>query len=222
MLTLKGITRTYRQRGIVLDNLNLEVSEGDTVAITGPSGSGKTTLLNLIGLLDHPDSGEILFRNKSIIHYNPDEASDYRNRNIGFVFQQHLLMPQFTIEENIMLPLYAGKLNRSEIIERAENATVLMEKTGIAGLASSFPSQVSGGEAQRAALVRALVNSPSLLLADEPTGSLDEKNAVILGDLLSAINNESGITIILVTHSPVIAAKMKKSCRIEEGRLTDK
>jgi ABC-type lipoprotein export system ATPase subunit len=219
MLSIKNITRSYTQRGVVLDNLSLEIAEGEAIAVTGPSGSGKTTLLNLIGLLDQPEKGEIIFRGEPLSKYSTDEASDYRNRNIGFVFQQHLLMPYLTIEENVKLPLYAGKLSQAEFSERCSDAEILMKKTGILPLASRFPSQVSGGEAQRAALVRALVNKPSLLLADEPTGSLDEKNAMVLGDLLMDLNSATGVTIILVTHSQAIASKLKRVFSLDNGKL---
>ena len=219
MLIIKGITKSFIQRGVVLDKLDLTVKEGDSISVTGPSGSGKTTLMNIIGLLDKPDSGEVLFLEKSILGFSPDESALYRNRNIGFVFQDHLLLPHLTVRENIMLPLFAGRISEDEYEEKKEYAGRLMEKTGIIGLSGKYPYQISGGEAQRVTLVRALINKPSLLLADEPTGSLDAKNAGLLGELLTMLNDETGTAMIVATHSAELAAKMKLHLRLENGRL---
>lgn len=219
MLVVKGITKSFIQRGIVLDKLDLSVKEGDSIAVTGSSGSGKTTLMNIIGLLDKPDSGDLSFRGKSILAFTPDESALYRNRNIGFIFQDHLLLPHLTVEENIMLPLFAARISENEYKEKRKYADLLMEETGITGLSGKYPFQISGGEAQRVTLVRALINKPSLLLADEPTGSLDAKNADLLGELLTSLNNETGTAMIVATHSSDLAAKMKVHLRLENGRL---
>jgi len=219
MLSLKNISKSFIQRGLVLNNLCLEVNVRDSIAIMGPSGSGKTTLMNIIGLLDKPDSGEITFRGSSIAEFTDDESAQYRNRNIGFVFQDHLLLPHLTVSENIHLPLLASKYSSGELILMEKYVKKLMEKTGISDLADKYPFLISGGEAQRVALVRALVNNPSVLLADEPTGSLDAKNAEILGDLLLEMNREFGITILLATHSSDLAKKMSITLRLEEGKL---
>ena len=219
MLKLVNISKGYIQRGIVLDNLNLEVKEGDSIAVTGPSGSGKTTLMNIIGSLDHPDSGDVIFRGKSITTLNSDESADYRNRNIGFVFQDHLLLPHLTVKENIILPLLASALSGEEYKVREENAVKLMDRIGIAGLKDKYPFQISGGEAQRVTLVRALINNPSLLIADEPTGSLDATNAGILGKLLKELNDELGITLFVVTHSSDLASMMKIHLKFKDGKL---
>jgi ABC-type lipoprotein export system ATPase subunit len=219
MLYLKDITKSYLQRGMVLNNLSLDVVKGDTIAITGPSGSGKTTLMNLIGGLDRPDSGEIMFENSSILAYSPDEAAGYRNRNIGFVFQDHLLLPHLTVAENIRLPLLASSLRGTETEEKEMYITELLEKTGISELVGKYPFQISGGEAQRVTLVRALVNKPSLLLADEPTGSLDSANALLMGDLLLQMNRSYGLTILLVTHSNDLAARMSTRFILKNGKL---
>lgn len=219
MLRIEGITKSFSQRGLVLDKLDLAVKEGDSIAVTGPSGSGKTTLMNIIGLLDKPDEGDLLFRGKSILAFTPDESALYRNRNIGFVFQDHLLLPHLTVEENIMLPLFAVRISENEFEKKKEYAGMLMEKTGIKELSGKYSFQISGGEAQRVTLVRALINKPSLLLADEPTGSLDVKNAVILGELLVRLNSETGTAMIVATHSADLAAKMKVHLRLENGRF---
>jgi ABC-type lipoprotein export system ATPase subunit len=220
ILSLKNISKSFVQRGLVLENLSLDIAAGDTIAIMGPSGSGKTTLMNIIGLLDKPDSGSIFFREKDIRNYSEDESADYRNRNIGFVFQEHLLLPHLTIRENILLPILASKHTKEEAASKMERAMSLMEETGISDLSGKYPGTISGGEAQRAALVRALVNNPSVLLADEPTGSLDSRNAEIMGDLLSVMNRQFGITLILATHSEKLASKMARTLILGNGRLT--
>lgn len=219
MLTLKNISKSFLQRGMVLKDLDLEVTEGDSVSISGPSGSGKTTLLNIIGLLDRPDNGEVLFRGEQILKYSSDESALYRNKNIGFVFQDHLLLPYLTIMENILLPLLASKTSDEDFIRKTDEARKMMEKTGITGISGKYPYQISGGEAQRATLIRALVNQPSILLADEPTGSLDRKNAENLGDLLTGMNRDYGITLILATHSQALAGRMKVQYTLSEGKL---
>jgi ABC-type lipoprotein export system ATPase subunit len=219
MLQLNSVSKSFPQRGIVLDQLNLVVSEGDTISISGPSGSGKTTLLNIIGLLDRPDSGEVIFRGSPVLKFSHKESAFYRNKNIGFVFQDHLLLPYLTVLENILLPLLATKTSNSEFRRRADESMELMKKTGISELAGKYPYQISGGEAQRVTLLRALVNKPSLILADEPTGSLDRKNADILGDLLLQMNRDFGIAIILATHSRSLAWKMELKLDLLEGKL---
>jgi lipoprotein-releasing system ATP-binding protein len=219
LLSFKNISKSFVQRGIVLDNLSLDVQEGDSIAIMGPSGSGKTTLMNIAGLLDKADSGTVLFKGRDIMQYNDDESAAYRNLNIGFVFQEHLLLPHLTVRENILLPLLASKHGIQELLQKEQRAEELMVKTGISDLSSKYPSAISGGEAQRAALVRALVNNPSILLADEPTGSLDAKNADIMGELLSDMNKEAGITLIMATHSEKLALKMSKTLKLGNGKL---
>lgn len=219
MLRVNKVSKSFHQRGVVLNDLDLLVNEGDSVSISGPSGSGKTTLLNIIGLLDRPDSGEVVFKGESILKYSPEESAVYRNKNIGFVFQDHLLLPYLTVRENILLPLLASKMSDSDYKKRVDESMHLMQKTGISDLADKYPFQISGGEAQRATLIRALVNKPSLLLADEPTGSLDRKNSVNLGDLLVQMNKDYGITLLLATHSQELADKMKTRYSLSEGKL---
>lgn len=219
MLRINSISKSFHQRGLVLNNLSLHVNDGDAISITGPSGSGKTTLLNIIGLLDRPDNGDIIFRGESVLKFNPEESAGYRNKNIGFVFQDHLLLPYLTVKENILLPLLASRLTESEYQEKAGSALTLMENLGISDFADKYPYNISGGEAQRVTLVRALVNKPSLLLADEPTGSLDKKNTEILGDLLLKMNSEYGITLLLATHSSGLAEKMAIRLKLTDGIL---
>lgn len=219
MLILKGVSKAFQQRGQVLNDLFLEINHGETVSVMGPSGSGKSTLLNLIALLDKPDSGNILFNNKEISTLTPDESAAYRNRNIGFVFQDHHMLPYLTLYENIVLPSMAGNLSVEETGKIKERISALMNRVGISSISGKYPHQVSGGEAQRASIVRALVNSPSLLLADEPTGALDSANGEILGDLLKEMNLQTGITILVATHSPVLAGKMSRRLNLLNGKL---
>ena len=220
MLKLSNISKSYTQRGIVLNGLELEVIKGETVAVTGPSGSGKTTLLNMIGLLDIPDSGSIVFNNEEITGLGPDLSAGFRKKNVGFVFQEHLLLPHLTIIENIYLPLLVDKSERTELKSIEVYVDELLEKTGIIGIKDKFPNLVSVGEAQRATLVRALVNKPVLLLADEPTGSLDSKNAEDIGNMLLEINNNYKTTIIAVTHSQNLAKRLGRRLQLHNGLLT--
>ncbi len=219
MLKLENITKSFARRGKVLDKLEMTVNEGDSVVVTGPSGSGKTTLMNIISLLDHPDSGVIEFQGKSLLSFDSDESSLYRNKNLGFVFQDHLLFPHLTIKENILLPVFANPVTRAGLNEKESYCNELMRRIGIPDLADKYPFQVSGGEAQRATLVRALINKPLMLLADEPTGSLDSGNADLLGNLLVEMNRDLNLTLIVVTHSADLASKMKTHLKLENGKL---
>ncbi len=219
MLVLKNISRAYPQRGVVLNNLSHEVAESETLAIVGPSGSGKTTLLNIIGLLDRPDSGDVFYKDNKVTELDQEEAAAFRRDNIGFVFQEHLLLPYLSIRENIELPLLALGKKGWDQAERKDYIGELMTRCGIQDLGDKMPGQVSGGEAQRATLVRALVNRPSLLLADEPTGSLDNRNASILADLFADLNDRFKTTIIMVTHSTELAGRMQKIFELKNGVL---
>jgi lipoprotein-releasing system ATP-binding protein len=219
MLSIRKISKSFTQRGLVLNNLSLEVKEGESIAIMGPSGSGKTTLLNIIGLLDKPDSGEILFKGSPVDKYTNDESAVYRNRNIGFVFQDHLLLPHLTVSENIFLPLLAAGYSADKLSKCEKHLNSLMQKTAILDIQNKYPFSISGGVEQRVALVRSLANNPSIILADEPTGSLDAKNAENLGDLLLEMNRDLGLIIILATHSSDLAKKMSKILRLEDGKL---
>jgi ABC-type lipoprotein export system ATPase subunit len=219
MLRLENISKSFPQRGIVLNNLTLEAGESDSIAITGPSGSGKTTLMNIIGALDRPDSGEVKFGGNSILKLSPDELSIYRNRNIGFVFQDHMLLNHLNIRENILLPVLAEKIRKEEFTDFEKYCDTLMERVGIYGLKDKYPFHVSGGEAQRATLVRALIRKPSILLADEPTGSLDSKNAENLGQLLMELNREFKLAMIVATHSNDMASRMALHLKLDEGKL---
>ncbi|MFW6259822.1 MAG: ABC transporter ATP-binding protein, partial [Tangfeifania sp.] len=178
---------------------------------------GKTTLLNLVGMLDSPEKGKILFDAKDITGYSKTELANFRNRHLGFIFQMHHLLPQLTLMENVLLPLLPQGKNVLE--EQKEWAEYLVQKVGIWEQRNQKPSQLSGGECQRTAVVRALVNKPELLLADEPTGALDEENANALTDLLIKLSEEEGVTLITVTHAAAIADRMSKKYHLKNGKL---
>lgn len=219
MLLLKQISKSYPSGSSlrkVLDNLSLEIHKGETIAIVGPSGSGKTTLLNIIGTLDNADSGEAAFEGVDLMKMDSTQLPAFRNRKIGMVFQLHHLLPQCTLWENVLIPTLPLKPKNGEAEQRAE---ALLKRTGIWEQRFQKPAELSGGECQRAAVVRALINQPSLILADEPTGALDHENAMKLTELLLELNQEQGTALIVVTHSIELASKMGKVYRIEEGQL---
>ncbi len=220
MIELTNIEKSFPVRGRVLDDLGFSAAEGSSTAITGPSGSGKTTLLNIIGALEKPDGGRVLFRGDDITNLEPDEAARFRNRNIGYIFQNHLLLPHLNIRENIMLPLLASRHRWGSDREIADYIGLLASETGIEGVMEKYPFHISGGEAQRAAFVRALANRPALLLADEPTGSLDRNNAVLLAELLLKLNSDYGTTLIVVTHTDYVGEMMGRQLELVNGKLT--
>ncbi len=222
LLQLQNVTKGYGHPGThsyrpVLNDLNFEVEKGQKIAIVGPSGTGKTTLLNLAGTLDQPEHGKITFNGKDITNYSKAELATFRNKHLGFIFQSHHLMPQLTLKENILLPL----LPQGRKITKTENewADYLIRKVGIWEQREQKPAQLSGGECQRTAVVRALINKPQLLLADEPTGALDEENAQALTDLLLKLSNEEGVTLITVTHAAALADSMDKKYILRNGKL---
>lgn len=222
ILKLEKISKTYfnesgnRQR-IILDHLDLQVNSGEKIAIVGPSGSGKTTLLNLIGTLDKADDGKIFVEGTDIAGLNDKKLAEFRNKKIGFVFQLHHLLPQLTLTENILLPTLADKnLNAKEVNARAQR---LINRLGLSAVAHQRPAELSGGECQRTAVARALINQPRLLLADEPTGALDHQSAFNLVDLLVEMNREEGVALIVVTHSMEVARKMDTIYSLEDGKL---
>jgi ABC-type lipoprotein export system ATPase subunit len=210
--------RTGQSYRPVLENLSLQVKEGERIAILGPSGSGKTTLLNLIGGLDYPDKGSVLFREEDITGYSTLDMDHFRNENIGFVFQFHHLLPQCTLLENILVPTLVSR-DRSVREQKHERAEELMKRVGIWEYKNQLPGKLSGGECQRAAVVRAMINNPFLLLADEPTGALDRDNVDKMADLLLELNQEDGLTLLVVTHSVDLAQRMGKTLELRNGKL---
>jgi lipoprotein-releasing system ATP-binding protein len=220
LLQLQNISKGYgypqsNNYQHVLKDISLEVEEGESIAIIGPSGSGKTTLLNLIGTLDQPDKGTIFYKDRDITGLSRQEIEKFRNKEIGLIFQMHYLLPQCTLLENVLLPTLPNK-NDKDARSRAEK---LIKRVGLWEHKDKKPQLLSGGECQRTAVVRAMINNPGLLLADEPTGALDHENAVRLINLLMELNREDGLTLIMVTHSLELAEKMKKIFRLRDGKL---
>jgi len=221
LLELRNVAKSYCSDGITVDvlhNVNLVLGQGESMAILGPSGCGKSTLLNLMGTLDQPTSGQVLLEGVDLQALDEREIARVRNRRVGFIFQQHHLLPQCTVLENVLLPTLADSTARpgAEVMQRAEH---LLERVGLADRRQHRPGQLSGGERQRTAVVRALINKPALLLADEPTGSLDHASAENLGELLVGLNREDGVTLVVVTHSPELARRMARVYQIRDGQL---
>jgi ABC-type lipoprotein export system ATPase subunit len=223
LLKLIGVTRRYDAPGkaralTVLSDISLEVGRGDSLAVVGPSGSGKSTLLQIIGTLDRPTSGSAALDGQDLNALNDLQIAAVRNRQIGFVFQAHYLLPQCTVWENVLVPTLACSDAglRDGAGERAER---LLKRVGLGERTSHRPGELSGGERQRVAVVRALINKPQLLLADEPTGSLDHASAQELGQLLLELNREEGVTLIVVTHARDLARRMGRVLELKDGRL---
>lgn len=221
---LQQVTKYYdnpgsNQNSRVLHEISLQVAENDKIAIVGPSGSGKSTLLNILGTLDSPSAGKIMINGKLVENIQENKVAEIRNTFLGFVFQMHYLLPQLTLLENVLMPLLARKDKMAYAAAR-QRALQLIDRVGLSQHRDKFPAQLSGGECQRTAVVRALINRPRLLLADEPTGSLDAENASQLADLLIDLNKEQGVAMVIVTHSIDLAARMDKVYRLHEGRLT--
>ena len=200
----------------ILKNVNLRVNERDFIAIMGPSGSGKSTLMNLLGFLDVPTSGEYIFDGKDMKNYSDNQLADVRNKDIGFIFQSFHLMPKLTALDNTALPLMYGKVPKSR---RREMAAEALKKVGLEDRMDHRPDQLSGGQCQRAAIARAIVGEPKLLLADEPTGALDSESGKIVLDIFKKLH-ESGSTIIMITHDQEVAQNADKIMYMRDGVLT--
>jgi lipoprotein-releasing system ATP-binding protein len=223
LLKLAGVTKRYDAPGkpeglAVLREVSLEVGRGESLAIVGPSGSGKSTLLHIMGTLDQPTSGSIMLDGQDLGALDERQLATVRNRQVGFVFQAHYLLPQCTVLENVLVPTLA--VSPAATRERAgDRAERLLKRVGLGDRLAHQPGELSGGERQRVAVVRALINQPQLLLADEPTGSLDHASAQALGQLLLELNREEGVTLIIVTHARELARRMARVLELKEGRL---
>jgi lipoprotein-releasing system ATP-binding protein len=218
-IELHKITKRYDDNlRPVLDSISLKISEGSAVAVVGPSGSGKSTLLNLLGTLDFPTSGEVLFNGLPTAALAPEELVKLRNNRIGFVFQTHLLLPQLTILENVLLPVIPQDKNKQK--EAPERACQLLDAVGLADKSHRFPGEMSVGECQRVAVVRALINKPELLLADEPTGSLDHDSAEVLSDMIMELKHNNNFTLVAVTHSADLAKRMEITYKLVNGKIS--
>ncbi len=220
LLKLENVSKTYSAEVpvSVLSDVCMELTAQGIAAIVGPSGSGKSTLLNTIGALTGVDAGTIQFKENDISLLNPEQMAQYRNQDIGFVFQQHFLLPQMSLLENALMPTLAfhQKVNADELRQRAIK---LLDRVGLIKRQDHRPGQCSGGECQRAAVVRALINSPELILADEPTGSLDQASAENLTELLLELNQEEGVAFIIVTHSSDLVKKIDDKYSLVNGSL---
>jgi ABC-type lipoprotein export system ATPase subunit len=224
LLKLANVTKRYDSPDkpealTVLREVSLEVARGESLAIVGPSGSGKSTLLHIIGTLDRPTSGSVALDGQDLSALNEERLATVRNRQVGFVFQAHYLLPQCSVMENVLVPTLAAPdlAARNGAGERAER---LLKRVGLGERKGHRPGELSGGERQRVAVVRALINQPQLLLADEPTGSLDHASAEQLGQLLLELNREEGVTLIIVTHALELARHMGRVLELKDGRLT--
>ena len=217
---LHNVTKSYRSDAgavPVLNGISLTIAEGETVAITGPSGCGKSTLLNLLGALDQADSGEIRVAGRDLTKLDAQQLAEFRNTTVGFVFQLHHLLPQCTVLENILVPSIVRKdADRAALRARAAQ---LLGAVGLSHRLDHRPGQLSGGERQRAAVARALINPPKLLLADEPTGALDRASAERLADLLAEVHQREKITIVMVTHAPELARRMGRVLGLVDGKF---
>ncbi|MCI2430857.1 ABC transporter ATP-binding protein [Candidatus Acetothermia bacterium] len=214
IIIAKDLVKTYENgRTRALDGVSLEIFRGEAVAICGPSGSGKSTLLNLIGALDRPDSGELIVAGENLVRQRSDLA-DFRARKLGLIFQLHNLIPALTALENVLIPTLGINGGRREIQAQAK---MLLERVGLHDKTHRRPPELSGGERQRVAVARALVNNPELILADEPTGSLDSKSEKQVLDLLRELQTERGVTLILVTHDPRVAQSADRVIELLDG-----
>ena len=215
MIDIKGITKSFGSLQ-VLKGIDLHIDKGEVVSIVGPSGAGKTTLLQIIGTLDKPDSGSIMVDGIDVSSLSTKKLSDFRNQHLGFVFQFHQLLPEFTALENIMIPAFIAGKSRKEAKERAEE---LLEFMGLSDRASHKPAELSGGEKQRVAVARALVNNPAVILADEPSGSLDTKNKEELHKLLFELRDKFNLTVVIVTHDKELARLCDRTIGMKDGLI---
>jgi len=224
-IQIQNLTKEYsegpdRNAVQVFSNLSLSIERGKSLAIVGPSGSGKSTLLNLIGAMDRPTRGDILIDGKKISSFTEEESARFRNLRIGYIFQSHHLLPALSAVQNIIIPALAGHcdLKKQDLEDKAYG---LLKKVGLSHRANHLPGELSGGERQRVAVARALINQPQILLADEPTGALDQQNAKVLIDLLLQLNQDFVTTLLVVTHSLELAKKMELVWALKEGELEE-
>ncbi len=217
MIKVRDIRKSYGQLE-VLRGIDLDVKRGEVMSIVGPSGAGKTTLLQIVGTLDRPDSGEVMFDGENILRLNDNKQAAFRNANIGFVFQFHQLLPEFTVLENVAMPALIGGRPRTEAYSRAKE---LIDYLGLGSRMDHKPMQLSGGERQRAAVARALINRPSVILADEPSGSLDSRNREELHKLFFDLRRDMGQTFVIVTHDEALAGQCDRIVHMNDGKITE-
>lgn len=219
MIQIQDLNKTFIKDGLkieVLKGLNLRIENGNSLAVVGVSGSGKSTLIHILGTLDHPTSGVVLFDGIDVFTWPEQKLAAFRNRKIGFIFQFHNLLPEFTSLENTMMPALIRRMPKGEAKRRAE--TILAD-VGLADRLNHKPGELSGGEQQRVAIARALILEPEILLADEPTGNLDTETGKKIEDMLLALNRTKRITLIVVTHNPLLADRMSQHIGLRDGRI---
>jgi lipoprotein-releasing system ATP-binding protein len=218
LIKLEDISKVYSgaQPVIALKDINLEIHQGEFISITGPSGSGKSTLMNVLGLLDTPTSGNLYYKNQETSKWSGPKKAEFRNREIGFIFQAHLLLTEFTALENVLMPAYISRNLSQEKIDRAKE---LLNHVGLADKLNVKPPHLSGGQNQRVAIARALMNRPSVVFADEPTGALDYKTANDIYNLFRRINKEVSMTFVIVTHERELAQKADRLIQILDGSI---
>ena len=226
MVELIEVTKDYGEAGQatglhVLKGISLNIDKGQSLVIVGPSGCGKSTLLNIMGGLDHPTSGRVLFDGRDLSKVGDHELAKMRNRDIGFVFQLHHLLPQCTVLENVLIPTLAGREGLATKAVRAR-AETLLDRVGLKDRMSHRPGELSGGQRQRVAVARALINEPKLLLADEPTGSLDEATSDGITELLVQLNRDEGVTLVVVTHSQKLASRLGRVTELDGGQVRER
>ena len=217
MIQVRDISKSYGNLQ-VLSDINLDIMKSEIVSIVGPSGAGKTTLLQIIGTLERPDSGRVLYDDEDVMSLKDARLAKFRNRNIGCVFQFHQLLPEFTVVENVAMPALIGGSSRADAFSKAKE---LIEYLGLTARADHKPAQLSGGERQRAAVARALVNSPRVVLADEPSGSLDSHNRRELHKLFFDLRRDMGQTFVIVTHDEALAADTDRIIHMRDGHITE-
>lgn len=217
-LSARDLTKTYSQGASelqILRGISLEIQERESISILGSSGAGKSTLMHILGTLDRPNSGDLMVIGRNVLLMNDEELAAYRNSQMGFVFQFHHLLQEFTAVENVMIPLRIGGLSVEEARPQAEE---FLSHLGLAERFEHYPSQLSGGELQRVAIARALVKKPKILFADEPTGNLDSKNSQIIQELFFELKDKMGLTLVVVTHDLVFSKKFSRVLRIHDGQ----
>ncbi len=218
-LVVENVTKQFTTRAeplTVLAGVSLQLATGENLAILGPSGCGKSTLLHILGTLDSPSSGRVTLDGQNPFELAEPQLADFRNRCIGFVFQDHHLLPQCSVLENVLLPTLAGKSSASDVAARAKQ---LLDRVGLAARLDHRPAELSGGERQRAAIARALILQPKLLLADEPTGNLDRTTAEVIGQMLLDLQRQDGFTLVVVTHSAELARSLNRRMELDLGKL---
>ncbi len=215
MITLRNINKSYGNLQVLRD-VNLDIAENEIIAIVGPSGAGKTTLLQIAGTLDRPDSGEVIYNGSNIATLSDKKLSEFRNRNIGFIFQFHQLLPEFTAQENVAIPAMIAGMGRKQAMTEA---ATLLDLLGLGERLRHKPSELSGGERQRAAIARALINRPQVVFADEPTGSLDSRNRDEIRALMSDLRSRLNQTFVIVTHDPSVSLIADRIINMADGRI---